>query len=233
MTETMANGGIVLSPVLQGDAAVARAQIYYFLELALSHPGEDGLEWLRDPNTRSGFRAFASQLPDDAALASATAAIEAFLAALADKDYEQIEAAHINLFTSNFPTVACPPYGSLFTVEEPKRLEEMLAIKTFYHECGFDIAETFDDLPDHLCVELEMMHVLCSGAQDGEQRQRQAFFLDRFMLPFVTRLAAIASALGDDNPYSHLIGATRFFVENHRNALARASRSATAKEPVS
>jgi hypothetical protein len=110
--------------------------------------------------------------------------------------YEEVEAAYIALFTNNYPHLPCPPYGSLFTaIDSEKRLEEMLAIKEFYQSHGMDIADSFDDLPDHLCVELEFMQLLCFREREAEEmpgpgtdlagvRKAEAEFLDRFLLPF-------------------------------------------------
>jgi TorA maturation chaperone TorD len=141
-----------------------------------------------------------------------------------------VESDHIALFSANFPQVPCPPYGSLFTADDDgKRLEEMLAIKTFYQDSGIDVSETFDDLPDHICVELEFMQVLCFREHDamtqGDHelaeavRAEQAQFLDRFLLPFAERLSFLALRIASDNPYSHLLGATNRLLTHHRESL--------------
>lgn len=204
-----------------------RASIYHFLELALAHPDEDGLDWIAAPSTEAALGAALDDLPRAEALVEARAALAAFFAKLRATAHDLVEAEHIALFSANFPTVPCPPYGSLFTVEEAKRLEEMTAIKAFYRDSGFDVAGAFDDLPDHLCVELELLHALthrAETAEDGREvawaRARAATFVDRFLTPFIDRLAAIAEAAEPDNAYTRLLTATRHIVAHHRAELA-------------
>lgn len=207
-----------------------RASIYHFLELALAHPDEDGLDWIAAPSTEAALAAELDALPRAEALVEAKAALRRFFAAVRERSHETVEAAHIALFSANFPSVPCPPYGSLFTVDESKRLEEMLAIKTFYRDSGFDLSEAFDDLPDHLCVELELLHALCFREQTAEDpreiawaRERAAEFMDRFLTPFLDRLSEIASVAEPDNCYTDLLAATRHIVAHHRADPAEAA----------
>lgn len=212
------------------------AQIYHFLELALSHPGPDGFEYFRKPPTAAELGCALAALPGGGECKEqAAAAASRFFASLAQRSYEDVEAEHIGLFSANFPTVPCPPYGSLFTVDENKRLEEMLAIKQFYHRSGVDVAASFDDLPDHICVELEFLQLLCFRLDDALRDRdtematglvnTQTIFLDRFLLPFVRRLAKIANGMAPENTYSHLLTATRAVIEHHRQHLETAAAS--------
>ncbi|MBF0306078.1 MAG: molecular chaperone TorD family protein [Alphaproteobacteria bacterium] len=206
--------------------AAELGSLYHFLELALAHPGEDGFDYFRRPETEHELaRLLSGHLPRHAGPPLAD-----FFGGLRKATFEEVEAAYISLFSANFPQVPCPPYGSLFTAEDDgKRLEEMLAIKAFYAENGVDVSESFDDLPDHLCVELEFLQLLCfrehdaAAAGDAELaaalRGRQAVFLDRFVLPFMERLAALAAKFDADNPYSHLLDATRLLLTDHRSHL--------------
>jgi TorA maturation chaperone TorD len=204
--------------------AVAWGNLYHFLELALAHPAEEGIAYFRLPETEEALERL---LEDLSVSGSDLSTLRAFFAGLRGNDATDVEAAHIGLFSANFPQVPCPPYGSLFTAEDDgKRLEEMLAIKQFYAEDGVDVSESFDDLPDHLCVELEFLQLLCFrehdalAAGDAEMaeavRARQALFLDRFLLPFVERLALLAVRTAPDNPYAHLVDATWRLLAHHR-----------------
>lgn len=228
------------TPVPPGEAAPneppvgGRAAIYHFLALALAHPDEDGLDWIAAPSTEASLCEELDALPGGDALIEAKAASTKFFAAVRARSHETIEAEHIALFSANFPSVPCPPYGSLFTVEEAKRLEEMTAIKAFYRESGFDVAEAFDDLPDHLCVELELLHALCFREQTAEDpreiawsRERAATFMDRFLTPFLDRLSEIASVAEPDNCYADLLAATRHIVAHHRAGSAEAADRAS------
>ena len=217
-------------------AAVAmrgRAAIYHFLEFALAHPAEDGLDWLSDPANELALDQALDHFAGEDGLGDARRALLAFFDALRSQSHDSIEAAHIALFSANFPTVPCPPYGSLFTADEGKRLEEMAAIKAFYRDSGFDVAQGFDDLPDHLCVELEFLQALshrCETAVEEREaawaRACSAAFIDRFAFPFVERLSAIAETAEPGNLYTHLLTATRQVVFEHRAALAAASDDA-------
>ncbi|MFY9829192.1 MAG: molecular chaperone TorD family protein, partial [Rhodoplanes sp.] len=150
---------------------------------------------------------------------------------------------HIALFSANFPLVPCPPYGSLFLVDENKRLEEMLAIKNFYQTCGVETASSFDDLPDHICVELEFMQLLCFREHDAnvdrdslavtKTRRSQAEFLDRFLLPFVKRLAELAARTMPDNPYTPLLDAAQLLTALHRSELSEHAPMSLPRESLS
>lgn len=214
------------------SAVIDRARLYHFLELALAHPGEDGHDFFRKESTETEFLRLFSDLlqPADDLSAKGIPAAGRFFASLRQMSYEDVEASHISLFTNNYPHLPCPPYGSLFTASDSeKRLEEMSAIKAFYQRCGVDISDTYDDLPDHLCVELEFVQLLCfredealragdAGLLSGV-RATEVEFLDRYLLPFASRLAAIAGESASSNPYSALLEATHCLLLQHRRSL--------------
>lgn len=224
-----------------GPPVRGRAAIYHFLELALAHPDEDGLDWISAPSTEAAFYEELDALPRGEALVEAKTASGKFFEAVREQSHEAVEAAHIALFSANFPSVPCPPYGSLFTVEEAKRLEEMLAIKAFYRDSGFDLSDAFDDLPDHLCVELELLHALSFREQTAEDpreiawsQERAAAFMDRFLTPFLDRLSEIASVAEPDNCYADLLAATRHIVAHHRaGSVDAADRASSIKGHLS
>lgn len=218
--------------VLPPSPVLNRARLYHFLELALAHPGEEGVDYFKLDTTESEFLDVLSGLfgADQDSLESALAPARRFFARMRTDPYEVIESAHITLFSANYPHLPCPPYGSLFTAaDSSKRLEEMLAIKEFYHQDGVDIADTFKDLPDHLCVELEFLQLLSfredemARKGDGKVlagiRCRQAMFLDRFLLPLSNSLADLAAAAMPDNPYTDILQTMRCFLLQHRRDL--------------
>lgn len=214
----------------RGTAELGWGRLFHFLELALAHPGEEGFDYFRREETEVELLAALRRLPRaDELVAQAVPALTAFLAALRGRSFDRVEAEHIALFSANFPAVPCPPYGSLFTVEENKRLDEMLAIKEFYHRSGVDISTSYDDLPDHLCVELEFLQLLCFRLNEAlargddsvaaDLRRTQAEFLDRFLLPFAERLAQVAARIAPDNPYAQLLVAARILIAHRRGEL--------------
>ncbi len=235
INDTLPNGVESVAKRQSFDASFTareRGQLYHFLELALAHPGEGGHEYFCQADTEQEFlKVYSVELRAEGSLAEkGIPAASKFFAGLRGMSYEQVEGAYIALFTNNYPHLPCPPYGSLFTaIDSEKRLEEMLAIKEFYQIHGADIADSFDDLPDHLCVELEFMQLLCfrereaADAKDQELligvRKAETEFLDKFLLPFATRLAEIAIGSVPDNPYSDLLEAARCFLLAHRKQL--------------
>lgn len=229
-----------LSPGVDPLPSTHRAQLYHFFELALAHPGEAGVDYFCQAATADDFLqrfdAIVETLPEIAGHASRAAT--RFFDGLRDLRFEAAEAAYISLFVNNYPHLPCPPYASLFTsADSDKRLAEMLEIKQFYQQHGVDMADTYDDLPDHLCVELEFLQVLsfreseASAVGDPELvhglREAQAHFIDRFALVFIERLADIAVQTVADNPYSHLLEALRCMVLAHRRQLAASNPGST------
>lgn len=219
-------------------AALLRAQLYHFFELALAHPGEEGFEYFQQEATGLAFHDALSRLTDGVVKCPDTVLDEAsaFFAKLRAQSFEEVEAAHISLFSSNFPHLPCPPYGSLYTAHDAdKRLEEMLAIKDFYHRNGVDMNATFTDLPDHLCVELEFMQLLCfrenEACAQGDAEvasnlgKSQLEFLARFLIPLGISLANLSAASMPDNPYTHLLAALRGFLQMHRGQLESLPKS--------
>lgn len=218
---------------LMSDAE-RRGQLCHFFELAFAHPAEAGVDWFRQEGTEAAFADAWSALAGEHS-AKGLLAARRFFSQLRGMSYEEVEAAHIGLFSSNFPHLPCPPYGSLFTAPDAdKRLSEMLAIKEFYHRNGVDIAETYTDLPDHLCVELEFSQLLCFREDEAAKkddaevvaglRATQAEFLDRFMLPLAKSLVGLAAAAMPENPYSRLLESLHCFVLQHRADLGGSPR---------
>jgi len=78
-------------------------------------------------------------------------------------------------------------------------------------------------------VELEFMQVLSFRENEAVAaddldivagvRAAQAEFLDRFLMPFASRLAEIAIQSIPENPYSHLLEVMRIFISQHRQEL--------------
>lgn len=224
-------GGLVLD---QYTDALGRGQIYHFLELALAHPGEDVSELLGQEDSEliflTNYVGLFCQMGElcNRGLESA----KRFFQGLRKLKYEEVEASYIELFSANFPHLPCPPYGSLFLASEgDKRLEEMFAIKQFYQKYGIDINESFDDLPDHLCVELEFLQILCFREHEAKRmgdcelvasvRAVQVEFLDRFLLPFAARISEIADGTMPRNLYSKLLDVTNCTLLQHRQLLSK------------
>lgn len=217
------------------EAAMVRGQIYSFLELAFGHPAEEGIKYFRKKSTEETLYETLKKLESVSSFDKEMYdCFERFFDNLRKSSVERIEGDYIMLFSSNYPIIPCPPYGSLFTADETKRLEEMTAVKEAYRECGMTLSEKHDELPDHLGVELEFLQYLSfresQSLEDHEEeivkywRSKQAHFLERFSVPFVTQLAWIAQNSEPDNIYTDLLGAIRHFIDHHSGEFAAATQ---------
>jgi TorA maturation chaperone TorD len=57
--------------------------------------------------------------------------------------------------------IAAKPYGSVWLEREHGVMQDStMAVQELYAEGGFDIAEDFHELPDHIAVELEFLYLL-------------------------------------------------------------------------
>ena len=214
------------SDLYGSETAMARGQIYSFLELAFGHPAEQGIEYFRQESTEKSLDETLSKVDRPAAFDKEMYnCFDRFFRNLRESSVQRIEGDYIKLFSSNYPIIPCPPYGSLFTVDETKRLEEMTAVKEAYRESGMTLSDKHEELPDHLGVELEFLQYLSfresESLRDKEEevakfwRDKQACFLARFAVPFVTQMALIAQKAEPDNIYSDLVGAIRLFIDHH------------------
>ncbi len=235
--------GIVLGPkpsrARATNPAESRTRLYRFLEAALAHPGEDGIACFKRHATEASIDAALRRLdPAPDAETGAPAHARAFFAGLRTRRYAEIEADYIRLFSIGATRVPCPPYGSLYTAKDDNaRLGEILAIKSAYGENGVAIAPNFDDLPDHLCVELEFLMLLSARESEAQARGEsalaerlragQAGFLDRFALPLLSGMAAAADRAAADHPYCHLLKCAEAVASRHRETLAGAVASAS------
>ena len=217
------------------ETAMARGQIYSFLELAFGHPAEEGIKYFRQKSTESSLYGTLRKLEYASAFDTEMYKhLERFFDNLRESSIARIEGDYIKLFSSNYPIIPCPPYGSLITVDETKRLEEMTAVKEAYRESGMTLSEKHEELADHLGVELEFLQYLSfresESLQGNEEeivkfwRSKQAHFLERFSVPFVTQLAWIAKSAEPDNIYSDLLGAIRYFIDHHSDEFAAATQ---------
>ena len=92
--------------------------------------------------------------PDFAA--SARRLGEAFSA----EDPEHLLLDYTRLFLGPMHIVA-KPYGSVWLEEEKTLMQEStLAVVALYRDGGFEIAEDFRELPDHIAAELEFLYLL-------------------------------------------------------------------------
>ncbi len=105
----------------------------------------------------------------DAALAQDARQMEA---AFGREGAEALLVEYTRLFLGPVAAVA-RPYGSVWLTKEKTLMQESsLAVLGLYREGGFDLAEDFRELPDHIAAELEFLYLLIfrenRAVRDGE-----------------------------------------------------------------
>lgn len=115
-------------------------------------------------------------------------------------------ADYSRLFLGPF-TIPAKPYGSVW-LEGPKTAmgDSTMAVLDLYRQGGFELSETFRELPDHIAVELEFLYLLNfkdlearrsgeSGVQTEVALLRQSLLrhhLGRWVGPFTAAMKASA-----------------------------------------
>jgi putative dimethyl sulfoxide reductase chaperone len=122
------------------------------------------------------------------------------------------------------------PYGSIWlTGEKTLNQESTLAAKALYERAGFEIDESFKDLPDHIAVELEFLYVLLfrevefrhkrnEEDLDGNAALRRQF-LDEHLGRWIGPFAAAVRANARTDFYRELAELTELFVRRERSVL--------------
>ena len=145
----------------------------------------------------------------------------------------QVEAAR--LFVGPFG-LAVPPYGSCY-LEQGHRVmgDSTMAVQTFYGEWGLALDSDAAEVPDHIAIELEFMHVLLQRQAQarvrGDTQEADALqeayreFAGRWLLPFALALTARLRAEAEMAFYELLADALCLFVK--AEADARGLRATT------
>ena len=141
---------------------------------------------------------------------------EGLAADFAAASLDDLARDYARLFLGPIETLA-PPYGSVW-LSGPRALmdDTTLAVQALYEEAGYELAEDFRELPDHVAAELEFLYVLsfrvaralANGPDEGQAsasrtlRQRLlAEHLSRWLPPF-----AAAIDRGADTAFYRRVG---------------------------
>jgi DMSO reductase family type II enzyme chaperone len=136
----------------------------------------------------------------------------------------KLEEDYIRLFEVGAGKPFCPPYEGAHRNGRMKLMEDLVR---FYEHFGL-IANP-DDLPDHICTELQFMHYLAFkeaavtsiGGERSDLARAQHDFLDRHLRRWMPRLGTRLSSAGDPSSfYTALASFATFFVEADRRWLA-------------
>jgi len=148
---------------------------------------------------------------------------------------EELTVEYARLFVGPFGLKA-PPYGSIYldnerTVMGPSTME---AIR-FYEEEGLARDESFDELPDHIVVELEFMYFLVfketealqKGASEQAEvyRRKQESFRSRFLDKWVPSLCGNMKEGTDNNFYLALADCLHTFISRESTAPEASGQS--------
>ena len=101
--------------------------------------------------------------------------------------------------------VPCPPYESVHRKDRPKFERGLVMgpstsdVRRMYASAGVEMSKKFNDLPDHVAVEMEFMHYLCNEELDllekkntqrvKAMREMQRKFSEEHIKPWVETFA--------------------------------------------
>jgi TorA maturation chaperone TorD len=151
--------------------------------------------------------------------------------AFAAEDPQELLVDYTRLFLG--PTGAlAQPYGSVWLEDGSSLMREStLAVNALYDEGGFELAEDFRDLPDHVAAELEFLYLLlfrraeasrgddpAAGARFAQMQRR---FLDRHLGRWAAPFAAAVRDGAQTAFYRGLGGLTESFVRSEVHEAGR------------
>lgn len=142
--------------------------------------------------------------------------------AFAAEALEALLVDYARLFLGPGKAIASP-YGSVWLDGQGALMRSStMAVLDLYAEAGFELAEDFRELPDHIAAELEFLYLLlfratqCGQIGDrrglakmGDLRRR---FLDEYLLPWIAPFATAVKAGAQSNYYRELADLTERFV---------------------
>lgn len=150
----------------------------------------------------------------------AAAAADSMKQALEEQDDSDLKVEYARLFVGPFELIA-PPYGSVYL--EGKRMlmgESTVAVQKAYQANGLTLEVS--EAPDHIALELEFMHYLCLREGDaaakndceeaGRLAKAQAFFMDRFLGPWIADFCGAVRKGTDNSFYLHLADCLEEFI---------------------
>lgn len=176
------------------ETATARALCYAaFSELTASPHDIDALGAVRERRETA-----ADLLP-----AQLLALMDEFLGS----EQDMLRMSYSNLFEIGSDGPPASIREALFVTDRPATREELIRFHDYF---GYQLSEEFAWIPDHLSVELELMHYLCyHEVVDVEDRLSwqlgQADFAARHLASWVPDLAARVEELAPGGFYARLL----------------------------
>jgi TorA maturation chaperone TorD len=159
----------------------------------------------------------------DAGLATRAASLGA---AFAGADLQELRIDYTRLFLGPTNTLA-QPYGSVWLERRQSLMQDSTAaVLGLYAEAGYEIDESFRDLPDHIAAELEFLYLLlfrraeamrnddaAAGARHAELQRR---CLDEHLGRWVPAFTAAMRTGAETAFYRELAALTDEFVHRER-----------------
>jgi TorA maturation chaperone TorD len=148
---------------------------------------------------------------------------------LNDGDTERLKVDYARLFVGPYSLLA-PPYGSVYLESERRIMgDSTLNVLEMYREAGLDMAQDFNDAPDHIVAEMEFMGYLvfkeieaCAGkmytaAADYVAKQRN--FLESHLGAWVFEFSTRVLKSSETEFYRSLSTLTRRFVKKNLESM--------------
>lgn len=199
------------------DSLAARADLSRLLAACYYQPGPE----FSEENLFDSMHGAAARL--DAGLAAQARRLgEAFGAA----DPQELLVDYTRLFLGPIEAPA-RPYGSVWLQARQGLMQDStVAVLDLYADGGFEMDESFRDLPDHVAAELEFMYLLlfrqAEALRNGDEQARQRFaglqrqLLDEHLGRWVVPFAAATAGSAQTDFYRGLAGLTDAFVGMER-----------------
>ena len=146
---------------------------------------------------------------------------------------ERLEIEYAKLFLGPYGLLA-PPYGSVYLENGRKVMgDSTMHAKEMYAEAGLDVAETFNDAPDHIAAELEFVYFLifkameAIGHSDLESAMlylaRRRAFLQNHLAAWISDFARKVEENTETHFYRNLARATRTFIQKDLEEISESS----------
>jgi TorA maturation chaperone TorD len=151
--------------------------------------------------------------------------------AFAAEDLQALLVDYTRLFLGPGPALA-RPYGSCWLGGEPQGMQaSTMAVLDLYRQGGFEIDESFRELPDHVAVELEFLYALTFARNEAARQARteERVAADRLRGRFLAEhvgawggaFARAVQAQAQTDFYRRLGAMTRRFLELETAAAPR------------
>ena len=182
-----------------------RSSIYYHLARLFEPPGA----FLVDERVLEALQTALTAVNPSAAEHAA-----ALVASLESEGLERVRREHMKLFVGPEQLLA-PPYGSVYLDQQRELMgPSTMEVVRLYGQAGLRQAEGLKDAPDHIRVELDVMHLVIERtldalhAADWERAERlvrvQAALLQHHLSRWVTPFAAVIRSGAASAYHRHL-----------------------------